>query len=327
MLIDADIAGNAYWVRIGNELVRLRPDWTDIILAPRVGVASGKRRQIGYSKVGYVYYEGGRQAESQERPPAIFLPDQVVHFAPIPDPLGNYRGMSWITPVIREIQADQQAVRHKQAFWDNAATPNLAVSLKLEDPELFDRFVETMERQHTGAANAYKTLYTAAGADVSVIGKDMAQTDFSNVVGKGETRIALLSGIHPVVAGLSEGMQGSSLNAGNYAAAKRATADKTFRPLWRNAAGSLQLLFPAPPGARLWYDTRDVAFLRDDASDLAGIQFSEAQTIRQLVDAGYTPVSVVSAVLANDWSVLSHSGLYSVQLQPPGNNQIGAPNA
>jgi hypothetical protein len=322
VLLDADLAGNAYWARINTELVRLRPDWVDIVLGKRLINMGGKTRQVGWRKLGYAYYEGGQGITDE---PAMFLPDEVAHFAPLPDPLATFRGMSWLTPVVREIQADRQATLHKQAFWENAATPNLAVSLKVDEPEKFIKFVEAMDRDHKGAENAYKTLYTGAGADVTVIGKDMAEVDFGNVVGKGETRIALAAGIHPVVAGLSEGMQGSSLNAGNYAAAKRATGDKTFRPLWRNVAGSMQVLFPPPPGAQLWYDPRGVAFLRDDAQDVASIQQSEAITIRNLLDAGYTPDSVKAAVLANDWSVLKHSGLYSVQLQKPGSADSTTP--
>jgi hypothetical protein len=88
----------------------------------------------------------------------------------------------------------------------------------------------------------------------------------------------------------------------------------------------MQVLFPPPTAAQLWYDARGVAFLRDDAQDVAAIQQSEAITIRNLLDAGYTPDSVKAAVLANDWAVLQHSGMYSVQLQPPGSSspaQIG----
>jgi hypothetical protein len=61
-----------------------------------------------------------------------------------------------------------------------------------------------------------------------------------------------------------------------------------------------------------------VAFLRDDQSDVAAIQAQEAQTIRTLIDAGYEPDSVRRAVQAGDWSLLTHSGLFSVQLQAAG---------
>jgi len=86
--------------------------------------------------------------------------------------------------------------------------------------------------------------------------------------------------------------------------------------LWRNAAGSLETLFTPPAGSRLWYDDRDVAFLRDDSQDRANIQQTNSISIRNYTDAGFTPESAVAAVLAEDESLLIHSGLYSVQLQP-----------
>lgn len=325
MILDADFAGNWFGTIVDGELVRMRPDWVDIILAPRYGLGGG---QVGHKKVGYIYYEGGKngQAGVYGRPstdPEVFLAEEVAHFAPSPDPLAEYRGMSWLTPVVREIQSDSTATRHKQKWFENAATPNLAVSLAKEiTPEQFELFVEKMDSQHKGPETAGKTLYTAGGADVTVVGADMRQMDFKVVQGAGETRIAAAAGVHPVVAALSEGMQGSSLNAGNFQAAKRAVGQITFRPLWRNAAGSLEVLVPPPDPAtsRLWYDSRDVDFLREDEKDAADIRFRDAQTMRTLTDAGWEPDAAVGFAQSGDTNGLvgKHSGLFSVQLQPPG---------
>jgi hypothetical protein len=321
MLLDADMAGNSYTARVSDELVRLRPDWVTLILDPRL-LPYGKNGEdvpVGWVKRGFLYYEGGAQSGS---PAALFLPDEVAHFAPLPDPLATYRGMSWLTPVIREVQADIQATKHKLKFFENAATPNLAVKMPLGPqamtPKQFTEFVELMDQQHKGVDNAYKTLYTANGADVTVIGADMKQLDFKVTQGAGETRIAAAARVHPVLVGLSEGLAGSSLNTGNYQAAKRSFADGTMRPLWRNAAGSLEVIIKPPDGSRLWYDDRDVAYLREDQKDAAEIQGLESRTIRTLLDAGYVADSVVAAVQSGDWSLLKHSGLFSVQLQKPG---------
>lgn len=328
MLLDADFAGNHYATVLGGEIVRLRPDWVEILLAPRMApIGMGKEKvQVGWQRVGYMYMEGGLRPGGK---PAFFLPHEVMHFAPMPDPLATYRGMSWLTPVVRELQADTAATKHKLKFFTNAATPNLAVSLPKEiTPPQFAEFVDAMDAKHKGVANAYKTLYTGGGADVTVIGADMKQLDFKVTQGAGETRLALAAGVHPVIAGLSEGMQGSSLNAGNYTAAKRQFVDTTVRHLWQNAAGSMQVLVPPPDErSRLWYDPRDVPFLHEDQKDAAEIQASKAQTIRTLVDAGFEPASVVAAVEADDRTLLRHSGLYSVQLQPPGSEQTGQPVA
>ena len=314
MLIDADMAGNAYNVRIGDEIIRLRPDWVEILLADRINPLTGEA--VGYERVGYFYWHGGKGAAKR---PELFLPDEVSHFAPNLDPLANYAGMSWLTPVIREIQADKLATKHKLKFFENAATPNVAVSLAKEvSPTQFREFMEMMDARHKGVENAYRTLYTGGGADVTVIGANMQQLDFKSTQGAGETRIAMAGGIHAVVAGMSEGMQGSSLNAGNFSAARRLVADVTFRPLWRQMVGALAQLVVEPADARLWFDERDIGFLREDRKDQAEIQGLESRSIRTLLDAGYDADSVTRAVLNQDWSLLRHTGLFSVQLQPPG---------
>lgn len=317
MILDADLAGNFYGAAIGGQIVRLRPDWVDILLVSRMAPYGDERRevQVGWEKAGYAYYEGGKGQGSK---PAIFLPDEVCHFAPYPDPLATYRGMSWLAPVVREIQADKAATVHKLKWFEHAATPNLAVSLPKEvTPEQFGDFVELMDSKHKGVENAYRTLYTGGGADVTVIGQNMQQMDFRATQGAGETRIAAAAGIHPVVVGLSEGMQGSSLNAGNYGAAKRSTADKTFRPLWRNAAGSLEVLIKPPAGSRLWIDTRDIQFLQEDEKDAAEILKVQMLAIESGTRAGFKPDTVKLAVTSGDLTLMEHSGLYSVQLIPP----------
>lgn len=326
MILDVDLAGNWFGTIIDDELVRLRPDWTDIVLAPRSGPNGGV---VGMRRVGYVYYEGGKDLSASGlytkagSEPEPFLVGEVAHFIDQPDPLASYRGMTWLTPVVREIQADVQATRHKLKFFENAATPNVAISLPQPmTKEQFREFVEMTNDQHQGVEHAYKTLYTAGGADVTVIGADMKQLDFKVTQGAGETRIANAAGIHPAVVGLSEGMQGASLNAGNFQAAKRSTAQTTLRPLWRKASGSLEVLVPPPAGgpARLWYDERDIEFLREDEKDAAEIRNKDAQTLETLTRAGAEWDAAVDYVTSGEVTKLrgQHSGLFSVQLQPPG---------
>jgi phage portal protein BeeE len=329
MIQDNDLAGNFYGVidtplvkldtQDGQEIVRLRPDWVDIVLAERMI----RGAQVGWRRVGYVYYEGGRHSGND---PAVFVPEEVAHFAVHPDPLASYRGMSWLTPIIREIQGDDLMTRHKLTFFENGATPNLVVKgIPAINKTEFDKIVDAMEERHAGLGNAYRTLYLTAGADATVVGANMEQLDFKQIQGFGETRIANAGGVPAVIVGLSESMQGSSLTTGNYGQARRRLADGTMHPLWANAAGSLQRIVKRPSGSRLWYDVKDVPFLREDEKDAADIQGIESRTIRTLLDAGFTAESVKAAVLARDWSLLEHSGLFSVQLQPPGSSDPAEP--
>jgi hypothetical protein len=279
MLLDADFAGSAFIARPleqPDRLMRMRPDWVTMVLGSH-DEPDEANLAMDAEFLGVIYHPGG--VMSGRGTPRVLLAEEVAHFAPIPDPLATYRGMSWLTPIIREMQADAAATLHKLMFFENGGTPQMVVSMGPNvSPESLQQFVAKMEDSHTGAHNAYKTLYLGGGADVTVVGKDLRQLDFKVTQGAGETRIASAAGVHPVIAGLSEGLAGSSLNEGNFRSAARLVADRTLRPLWRNVAGSLQDIVPAPQGApaELWYDERDISFLQENRKDAADIQSVQA---------------------------------------------------
>ncbi len=325
MLVYADLAGNAFVIRDVDpttgrpELVVLRPDWVEIAVEPRLINDGQSVGQVGFRTLGIVYYEGGKHSGADG---VIFLRGEYAHFMPVPDPLAPWRGMSWLTPIVREIEADLTMTAHKRKFFENGATPNMIITHpRGANREKILAFQKRLEAEQSGTANAYRTLNLYPGADATVVGGDLSQIDFKNVQGAGETRIASAAGVPPVIAGLSEGMQGSSLNAGNYGSARRRFADGTMHPLWRNVAGSLDVLADPPirqAGTILAHDARNVPFLREDEGDAAKIAQTRAATVKSLIDAGFTPESAVAAVEHDDLRLLVHTGLYSVQLRPAG---------
>lgn len=315
--VDVSLAGNSYIRKTtGARLNRLRPDWVTIILGSQEDAEHpGEAGDV--EVVGYLYTPGGPGGRGRS---VVLLPEELAHIAPIPDPDFNFLGQSWITSVVRDTQADQAMTEHKRQFLINAATPNMVIRFDpMVTPEQVEDFRAVFEDDHSGYWNAYKTLYLGGGADPIVVGKDFQQLDFAASQGKGESRLAAAAGVPPSWVGFSEGLQGSSLNAGNHQAAKRRFADGTMRHLWGNTSASLEVLVPDPGavGASLWYDTSAVAFLREDAKDAAEIQGMQAETIVKLVKDGFEPNSVIDAVRNSDWSRLKHTGLLSVQLQPP----------
>jgi len=314
ILLRSELAGNSFVWDSGRRLHVWRPDRVTIILGSKLepdDPAAAEDAEV----IGYGYHPGG----DKTRKPRIYLPDEVAHFAPIEDPVAHYRGMSWLTPVIREVQADSAATEHKWQFFQNGATPNMVVKF---DPQMTvdqaREFKELMEAEHAGYHNAYKTLFLGGGADATVVGANFEQLDFKGTQGKGETRIAMASGVPATILGASEGLSGSSLNAGNYSQAKRLFSDIRLQHLWGNVCASLEVLADVPQGAHLWFDTRSIPFLQDDLKDTAEIQQKQAAAIRQLVDGGFDPATVVAAVQADDMSLLNHTGKLSVQLQEPG---------
>lgn len=327
---DADLAGNFYAVRERDRLRRLRPDWTTIILGSRepVDPETVDTANLDADLVGYTYQPGG---PARGAPLEFYLPEQVVHFAPVPDPEATYRGMSWLTPVLREIMADNATTSHKLKFFENGATVNLAISLDASvTMEAFKEWVSHFKMEHEGIANAYKTLIMGGGATATPIGSNFKDISFKETQGAGEVRIASAAGVPPVIVGLSEGLQGASLNAGNFTAARRLFADGTMRPLWRNFSGSLATVIPVPSGAELWYDDRDIPFLKDDIQDKAKEMQEKATAAYQLFQGGWEPDSIIAALEAGDFSLLvgHHTGLTSVQAQPSSSsNGSGNPKA
>ena len=312
----ASLSGNSFTLRQPGRLRQLRPDWVTFIIGSRNPDPTVEPDPWGLDSdlLGYIYQPGGYGSKAA---PITLLPKDVAHYAPIPDPVAQYRGMSWLSSVVEEVTADGMATRHKAKFFEHGGTPNIIVKYPKEMTALqLQEYLALIKRDHEGVDNAYKTLHLGGGADPMVVGKDLQQLDFKVTQGAGETRIAAASGVAPIIAGFSEGIAAATYS--NYGQARRAVGDQLIRPLWRNVAGSLEQIVPAPSGSRLWFDASDVSFLQEDEKDAADILYRDASTTRSLVDAGYTPDSVVAAVKAGDLGLLVHSGLYSVQLQKAG---------
>jgi hypothetical protein len=326
-MLHADYGGTGFMVRRVDRIRQPRPDWMTVVLGSH-NDPDLTAVDLDAEVIGYLYHPGGRFSGSK---PVALLPEQVATFVPFPDPIANVRGIPWPAAVARNIMGHNSATTHKLKFFENGATPQVIVSLDkgITDPAKFRQWVEVLDQDHKGVANAYKTLYLGAGATATPVGMNLQQLDFKDTQGADETLIAAASGVGAVVAQLSEGMQGSSLNAGNFAQAMRRVADVTMRPLWRDMAGSLEVLVPPPPDAELWYDDRDIPALKDDVKDAAEVRSKDASTIRNLSDAGFRPDDVIEAVTAGDLKRLSgkHTGLFSVQLQKPGEAKGAAPAA
>lgn len=335
MEVTSSLAGNYYATvaddegRLGRSargnrrIVHMRPDWTTIV----IDSASGDPNALDARVVGYVYDPPAAGNGYGHSEPVTLLPSEVVHFAPIPDPAAKFRGMSWLTPILPEVRADKAATIHKAKFFENGATPQMVVSLSADvSPEKFTEYVTAFKAAHSGADNAYKTLFLAGGADARAMGAMPAQLNFKALQGLSETRVAMAAGIHPTVLGMSEGLQGSSLNQGNFNAAQRLAASSTLRAWWRNAVHSWETLVTPPSGAELWYDDRDIAFLRADGTDLAAIRQQNAAVLSGLIMAGWKPDAIVEYLASNDVNRIKgqHTGLTSVQLLPANEPRSGA---
>jgi phage portal protein BeeE len=310
MLQDADLAGNAYVRRTDVGLERLRPDQVTIVSELRTDdFGRSYRVPVGY------YHEP--DPADVDREPALYLASEVCHWSPIPDPEAVFRGMSWLTPVVREIEADAGMVAYKQAYLDNAATPNLLIRYPNQmKPGTLADLQGRLKAKYGGVDNAFKTLTLDQGADATLIGSTFEQMAFSTVQAAGENRILLASGVPGIVVGAKEGLAAATYS--NYEQAMRRFADLTMRPLWRSACAALAQLVEVPAGAQLWYDTSDIAALRQGEKERADTALVRATAAETLLRAGYEPDNIPAALDSGDFTLLTHSGLFSSQLMPPG---------
>lgn len=318
---DVTIAGNFYLVReLGEDgqprLRRLRPDWVDIVLT------EDPDRAVRSDVVGYRYYPGGYGGPGE---PVDYVAEEVCHWAPIPDPVAQYRGMSWLTPALNDILVDKGANRHKVNFFKRGAVLSTIFMMdKGVTKEQTREWRDEMTASHGGADNAFRPLFLGGGSDVKVIETDFSKMDLKSLSGTAETHIAAAAGVHPTVVGLSEGLSGSSLNAGNYKVANRGFVNGTMHPLWHSLADALENVVIKPRGrrgrnqpVRLWYTAADVAALNDDRLEKAEIMSQDAKTVNNLVREGWEWESAKEYVITGNFDALKHSGRVSVQLYDP----------
>lgn len=316
MELDASLYGNSYWYRSGpNQLTWIDPTKMKILTGDQQGPTGAN---CGRFLLGY------QVQDKDGKPEETFLPGEIVHYKPIPDPDHSFRGLSWLSALLPDIQADQDMTTYKHSFLTNAATPNLAVIFQNNIGEdAFKAFRERFEGIHVGPANGFRTLYLGSGADVKVLGSNFAELNLADNQAYGETRLAVASGVPASLLGIAEGMKGATLNTANYAATRRKFSDMTVRPIWQAICGALEVIAPPTMGNELWYDDREIPFLAADLSDQAAVRSADSETIANLTNAGYAPESITEAVITNDWSRLIWQ-TPSVQLQPVGGEQPAA---
>ena len=294
---DAGWAGNSYtWDAPGEDrLVRLRPDWTTII-SELVPVAGGGqyRRRVGY------WWEPPKSVMGQGS--GFFIPaEEVVHWAPIPDPNADFRGMSWLTPVYRDVQGDDGMTQYKVQYLNNAASPNLLIRYTQKlSPGTVDAVRERMKARYAGASNAFKTLVLDQGADATVIGNSFSQMDFTNVMQAGTERILAASQVPAVLVGL-EPLRGAGRG---FQESMQKFANLWARPQWQSVCGALEQIVDMPTGNRLWFDTSGIAALQDGEMERGQTALVKSQALLACRQAGYTRDSAVAFVDSGDVGLL-----------------------
>ena len=325
MAVDVSYTGTAIIARRGGRLFRLHPDKVRFVLA-----SDSAPRWSGDSvippfdtRVVGILFDAGKSRTGEQSEIESFAVGEFAVWAPEPDPNYPWRGLSWISSVMREMLIDGQVTDHQGKFFEKAAVPGLVFMMDpSRTPDEIKQYQEVVDRKFAGVGNSYRNMFLGGATDVKVVGSAMNDLGLGELQGTFENRVAVRSRIPAVVLGTKEALSGSSLNAGNYSAARRMLADGWFSPTVDNLCAALEPIIKVPnDGSELSFDPSRVLFLQEDQADQASIQQTQAVAMRQLVEAGFDPTTVVDALMSGDMSKLTHTGNVSVQLQPPGSGQ------
>jgi hypothetical protein len=251
------------------------------------------------------------------REPQVYSTDEVGHFSPHPDPSANWRGMSWLTPILKDVHADTRLTEYKTFHIDNGAQPGLVVkySTKLS-PTTVDTLRKRFRARWGGPQNAGNILVLDEGADLSVSGSTLEQLQFDAVTRAGERRVCAAAGPGLLVI--------CGFEQGDYQTAIRELADLWARPWWRMACAALEHLVPTSAGigpVRLWYDVSGIAALREGELNRAQAFLVNVQGIASAVAAGYKRETAVAASASGDVSLLEADP----KAPPPGGTAKAAP--
>lgn len=334
----ASYTGNVfvYRDRTRNRLRILRTDHVEQILvsdADPADVEAAQNVPPAERKEALTYVldadvAGYRYKPHKDFPAQILFPEDVAHWQPEPHPLHPYLGASWITSTIVELQGDLQADTGVDEYFRNGMGPRVMhIMAEGVTPEEAADWRMLNEHEHAGIANGSRNKYVSRDhlADVKTIGSTLKDLELGEYRGKLETRMAVRSRVPATILGISEGMNSSALNSNTYGPTRRMWADGWFTPYAAGLCRALEQIVPTPrptdrfpAGGYLSHDPDRVMFLQEDRKDAAEIINQNGQTMRTLVDGGFTPDSVVRAVTSGDLAKLEHTGKTSVQLLEPG---------
>lgn len=297
---DVSLAGNFFaWKAEDDLIVRLPPEQVTIVSQEDTSPGGGTYKTvIGYDWDPNLNFQ--QLAGAKDRKAHFFTADEIAHWSPYPDPAANFRGMSWLTPIVREVTADSGMTDYKTQYL-NHGQPVAAMKYpgKLR-ADTVDAIIERVMAKYGGVANAWKPFVLSDGAD-PVMGAALKDLDFRAVQAGGELRICAAGGVSPILIGLRNAESGES-----YQTAMRQLADMHIRPLWRSGCAALQKFVPNVPdkGVQLWYDTSDIAALQAAETERAQVTQVSAAAMLTMIQAGMTRESVIAAVTSGDLSQL-----------------------
>lgn len=244
-LIDFLICGNAYWIKLRNNLGEVVQLWyvPQSMMAP---ASDDKRPHIFITHYEY------KPNPAMSKPIELRVED-VVHFRYGVDEYDTRKGLSPIASLYREIFTDNEAANFAASLLKNLGVPGVVLSPGGDEMEAtgddLEEVKESFKRSFNGD-NRGEPLVMRTKTDVKVLSFSPQQMDLRTLRRLPEERVTAVIGIAAVVVGFGAGLDRSTF--ANFAEAREAAFETFVNPLYRLIAAdvTLQLLPDFEPS--LW---------------------------------------------------------------------------
>lgn len=217
--------------------------------------------------------------------------DEVVMLR-MPNPLDPYRGMGPVQSILTDLDSSRYSAEWNRNFFKNSAEPGgiIQVDKKLTDSE-FDEMVARWREQHQGVAQSHRVAILEQGmwVDRKYSMRDM---QFAEIRSVAREIIREAFGMPKAMLGTVDDVNRANAEVGEIMFARwlvvprckriRGALNNDFLPMFGTTGQGLEFDFVNP--------------VPEDREAENNERLSKAQAAKSLVEAGYDPMAVLSAV-------------------------------
>lgn len=263
-LVDWNVDGNAYWIKIRNRAGRVVEVWW----APHWTVEPKGDEQTFITH--YEYRPGGANTTAMRLPV-----EDVVHFRFGLDGDDPRKGRAPLKSVLREVFTDDEAANFTASLLRNMGVPGLLVSPDTERPPSPDDVTEVKAyiRERFSGDGRGEALVMSAPTKIQQFGFSPEQLLLKELRRIPEERVTAVLGVPAIVAGLGAGLDRSTFS--NFSEAREAAYEQTIIPTQGTLAEDIwfQLLPDFQPQDDIWmtrvgFDLSRVRVLQPDQDRL-----------------------------------------------------------
>jgi phage portal protein BeeE len=272
------ISGNAFWLYLPPVVTQgllIQPGEenvpSQIIPLPSSIVKVKDRNNFGMVTSYYLNSSDGKEQ--------VFTRDQITNFKnvnlkhpfdPAPSPL---------TTMTDTMSAFLAAMRWDRRFFENAAIPDLVVSLKDAGPEDVDRVKKDLKKRHKGVDKAHRSMVVANG-EIKRLGDTHEEMDFIDSLKELRDMGFILMGTHKALMGVTDQVD-------------RAVAETAQKMVWRNKIRPIIMKRQAKINADFFLRFAPGFFCEYDFSNIEALQENEldqSRIAKELFTAGLATV-------------------------------------